>query len=79
MFYILCRVPVVVSPCLVSVHWTSLAYECLFTFEHFFLPVSGNGRCNAAVPGSSPGLRQLLRLLSKGLHAILRQYTTVSI
>lgn len=79
MFHIFCHVPVLVGPCLVSVHWTSLAYECLFTFERFFLPVIGNGRCNAAVPGSSSGLRQLLRLLSKGLHALHRQYTSISI
>lgn len=50
----------------------------VFTLEHLFLPFLGNGGGSVAGPGSSPGLRHPLRLLPKGLHALLRQCTSFS-
>lgn len=56
----------------------ALLLPTLFTSQHFFLPVSGSGRGNAAVPGSPPGLHPALTLLPQGLHGLLRQDPALS-
>lgn len=76
------------SQCCLCVLWLSVPVcQCeqgtscsqhLFTSQHFFLPVSGSGRGNAAVPGTPPGLHPALTLLPKGLHALLRQDPALS-